>query len=160
MGNKSTSNLTNVQEGDSQPNAVDLRLDKVYSISNEVFEISNTHKKHRKTTVVQPDDEGYYNLEVGHYEITMENIVTIGENEAGMVITRSSLNRNGCFLTYGLFDSGYSGLIAGMLHVNCGPIRIQKGTRIGQFLCFDSESLQLYTGDYGLEKSFDKARYS
>ena len=34
MGPKSRSRLTNVQEGDVQPNAVDLRLDKVFKIKN------------------------------------------------------------------------------------------------------------------------------
>jgi len=39
LGPNSRSTLTNVQEGDSQPNAVDLRLDKVFKILPTVFEI-------------------------------------------------------------------------------------------------------------------------
>ena len=39
--------LTNVQEGDSQPNAVDLRVDKIFKLKNEEFEISESYKKHR-----------------------------------------------------------------------------------------------------------------
>ena len=37
--------LTNVQEGDSQPNAVDLRVDKIFKLRNEEFEISESYKK-------------------------------------------------------------------------------------------------------------------
>ena len=146
-----------VQEGDSQPNAVDLRLDKVYKIKENLFEISNELKKHRGTDYeLQPDRNGYFFLEPGHYEVVMENIVHVGESEAGWVITRSTLNRNGLFLTSGLYDSGYHGVMAGVLHVTVGPARIKKGTRIGQYLSFDAESLSSYDGDYGINKDHDK----
>lgn len=157
LGPNSKSTLTNVQEGDSQPNAVDLRLDRVYKIKEELFQLSNDEKKHRGTEYeVQPDREGYFFLSPGHYEVVMENIINVGENEAGWVITRSTLNRNGCFITSGLYDSGYHGVMAGVLHVSIGPARIKKGTRIGQYLSFDSESLSSYDGDYGVGKEHDK----
>ena len=146
-----------VQEGDSQPNAVDLRVDKIYKIKEEPFEISNDHKKHRGTDYeIQPDRDGYFFLQPGHYEVVMENIIRVGEGEAGWVITRSTLNRNGLFLTSGLYDSGYHGVMAGVLHVTIGPARIKKGTRIGQYLSFDAESLSSYDGDYGINKDHDK----
>ena len=70
MGKSSKSTLTNVKEGDVQPNAVDLRLDKVFQIKTDIFEISNEHKKHRGTELeVKPDPEGYFNLAPGHYEV-------------------------------------------------------------------------------------------
>jgi deoxycytidine triphosphate deaminase len=157
MGSNSRSALTNVYDGDSQPNAVDLRLGKVFKIRDEIFEISNEHKKHRGTEYeVLPDDEGYYFLEPGHYEVVMDNIIRVGENEAGWVITRSTLNRNGLFITSGLYDSGYHGALACVLHVMVGPAKIKKGTRIGQYLSFDAESLSMYDGDYGINKQHDK----
>lgn len=157
MGFDSRSSLTGVQEGDVQPNAVDLRLGKVFRISGEnVFEISNEHKKHRGTQEIFPDEEDYFNLEPGHYEVVMENIINVGENEAGWVITRSTLNRNGLFITSGLYDSGYHGVMAGVLHVSVGPARIKKGTRVGQYLSFNSEALHKYDGDYGVGKEHDK----
>lgn len=157
LGPNSRSTLTNVQDGDSQPNAIDLRLDKIFKIKKQVFEISNEEKKHRGTDYeIQPDRTGYFFLEPGHYEVVMENIIRVGEGEAGWVITRSTLNRNGCFLTSGLYDSGYHGVMAGVLHVTIGPARIKKGTRIGQYLSFDAESLKMYDGDYGINKEHDK----
>ena len=157
LGKNSKSTLTNVQEGDSQPNAVDLRLDKVFKISKDVFEISNEHKKHRGTEYeLQPDRQGYFFLEPGDYEVVMENIINVGEGEAGWVITRSTFNRNGLFLTSGLYDSGYHGVMAGVLHVGIGPARIKKGTRIGQYLSFDAENVSTYDGDYGIGKEHDK----
>lgn len=156
LGPNSRSSLSNVQEGDSQPNAVDLRLGRVYKISDNVFEVSNDHKKHRGSEEIFPDGEGYYNLSIGSYEVVMENIINVGPNEAGWVITRSTLNRNGCYITSGLYDSGYHGVMAGVLHVTTGPARIKQGTRIGQYLSFDSESLSSYDGDYGINKDHDK----
>lgn len=152
LGENSRTTLTNVEDGDSQPNAIDLRLGKVFAINTDVFEISNDHKKHRGSTEVQPDAEGYYNLKPGSYEVVMENIIHVGENEAGWVITRSTLNRNGCFITSGLYDSKYHGAMAGVLHVSCGLAKIKCGTRIGQYISFDAEMLHGYAGDYGFNK--------
>jgi len=156
LSEKSKSSLTNVQSGDSQPNAADLRLGKVFKILPTLFVISEEHKQHRTTEELIPDQDGYYFLHPGSYEVVMENIITVGENEAGWVITRSSLNRNGCFLTSGLYDSGYSGVMAGVLHVAGGPTKIQKGTRIGQYLNFDAEMLSKYEGSYGSNSEHDK----
>jgi len=153
MGRNSRSTLTEVAEGDSQPNAVDLRLGKVFKINDSLFEVSNEHKQHRGSFEMKVDPEGYYNLPVGQYEVVMENIIHVGEGEAGWVITRSTLNRNGCFLTSGLYDSGYRGPMMGVLHVTAGPARIKQGTRIGQYLSFDAESLHLYDGSYGFDQT-------
>jgi len=84
----------------------------------------------------------------------------VGEGEAGWVITRSTLNRNGCFITSGLYDAGYRGVMAGVLHVTVDTARIKKGTRIGQYLSFDAETLHLYNGSYGLGKAHDETHYN
>ena len=147
--------LSKVQPGDSQPNAVDLRVDKIFKLRNEEFEISESYKKHRGSVEVTPTD-GYFQLEPGTYEIIMENIVNIPEGYAGWVITRSTLNRNGLVITSGLYDSGYNGVMAGCLHVEHGPAKIEKGSRVGQFLLFEAETLSMYDGDYGIGKEHDK----
>jgi deoxycytidine triphosphate deaminase len=156
LGPSSKSTLTNVQDGDSQANAIDLRLDKVFRILPNLFEITNDHKKHRGSEEILPDAEDFYTLSPGSYEIVMENIIHVGEGEAGWVITRSTLNRNGCFITSGLYDSGYHGVMAGVLHITVGDVRIKKGTRVGQYLSFNAEALSLYDGDYGISKEHDK----
>ena len=150
------SKLTNVHEVDVQPNAVDLRLGKVFKIKNETFALSEDYKVHRGSEELLPNEEGFWTLEPGTYEVVMENIIEIGEGEAGWVITRSTLNRNGVFLTSGLYDSGYHGVMAGAMHVTTGPLTIRKNTRIGQFLLFKAESLNKYDGSYGLNKEHDK----
>ena len=153
MGKGSTSSLSNGQEGDIQPNATDLRLDRVFKINTQLFTLCNDLKDHRGSVEIQPDTESYFNLTEGHYEVVMENTISVGEGEAGWVITRSTLNRNGLFLTSGLYDSGYSGPMMAVLHVNCGAARIKKGTRVGQYISFDAEMLHAYDGSYGFDRS-------
>jgi dUTP pyrophosphatase len=163
LGPNSRSTLTNVQEGDSQPNAVDLRLDKVFKILPTVFEISNDHKKHRQTEEVLPDEGGYFNLEPSSYEVVMENIISVGSGDAGWIKVRSTLNRASCHVQSGIFDAGYHGVVAACLHVNTGLARIKKGTRIAQFVLFNAETLHLYSGSYGFgadgKPKADEAKY-
>lgn len=160
MGPQSKSSLTNTQEGDVQPNAVDLRLDKMFKIKHDsMFRISEDQKEHRGTVEMKPDSFGYFHLDGGEsYEVIMENIIRVGEGEAGWVITRSTLNRNGLYLTSGLYDTGYHGVMAGVIHNCSGQARIKRGTRIGQYLSFEAEALHNYDGDYGLGKDHD-AKY-
>jgi deoxycytidine triphosphate deaminase len=156
MGSNSGSKLSNVQEGDVQPNAVDLRINKVFKINNREFFIDENRKGHRGSEEMHPDAEGYWQLAKGTYEVIMENNIVVGSNEAGWVITRSTLNRNGVFLTSGLYDSGYDGCMAGAMHIHCGRVKIKRGTRIGQYLSFDAEALHSYDGDYGHGKVHDE----
>lgn len=145
--------LTGVKEGDFQPNAVDLRLDKVFIIHKNIFVIDNDTKQHRGSTEVIPDQDGWYALAPGSYEVIMENKIVVPEGEAGWVITRSTLNRNDVFITSGLYDSGYgksgAAVMAGVLHVGTENMKIKQGTRIGQYICVKSETQHLYDGDYG-----------
>jgi deoxycytidine triphosphate deaminase len=157
---KTKSDLTKVEVIDIQPNAVDLRLDKVFAIKPVLFTIGEEsgkeQKNHRGSQEMYPDSQGYFYLAPGSYEVVMENIINVGDGEAGWVITRSTFNRNGIFITSGLYDTGYNGVMAGALHVTSAPAKIKKGTRIGQFLLFKSESLKQYDGDYGIGKEHDR----
>tara|TARA_R100001163_G_scaffold65025_1_gene60808 strand:- start:228 stop:746 length:519 start_codon:yes stop_codon:yes gene_type:complete len=155
--NRSSSDLSEFDISQVQPNAIDLKVDKIFSIDSNTFSISESGKVHRGSTgPKQVDDDGYWRLEVGTYEIIMEGEITIGPDEAGFVITRSTLNRNGLFITSGLYDSGYSGVMAGALHVGVGVARIQRGTRVGQFLLFKAEALNQYDGNYGSGSQHDQ----
>lgn len=165
LGSSSTTKVTAVQQQDIQPNAVDVRLDRVFKINDDVFEITNESKKHRTTTELFPDEEGFFNLTLGQYDVIMENTVQVGEGEAGWVVIRSTLLRNGLLLNSGIFDAGFFGTIGGVMHVTVGPARIKKGTRIGQYISFAAESLHTYSGDYGLNadgtsKAMEAAKYA
>lgn len=159
------SKLTNVQRGDQQPNAVDLRVAKVFRILSETFHLSETKKVHRGSVEMElmhiidkdtGESEPYWYLEPGSYEVIMENQIDVAAGEAGFVITRSTLIRNGVFLTSGLYDSGYKGVMAAVMHVRCGSMRLGVGTRIGQYLSFTAQTASLYTGSYGHGTEDDK----
>ena len=121
----SESELSVYEPDQVQPNAIDLKVDKIFTIESTKFTISEEQKVHRGSTELVPDNNGFWHLETGVYEIIMEGEITIGPNEAGFVITRSTLNRNGLFITSGLYDSGYSGVMAVALHVHCCVAGIQ-----------------------------------
>lgn len=155
-GPNSNTKLTNVLDEDIQPNAVDLRVGKILMIRPSTFSISEEEKSHRGSVELQPDRQGWITLKEGHYEVVMENTIEVGEAEAGWVITRSTLNRNGVFITSGLYDTGYKGVVAAAMHVTCGPMRIKLGTRVAQYVSFNAESLYNYNGSYGLGKEHDE----
>jgi len=139
-----------------QPNAIDLRLNKVFRfVPDSVFELTEDGKQHRKTVEVRPTDAGIYVLREGAYEISFEGEVTVGPDEAGIVVTRSTLIRNGLLVASGLYDSGYKGPLGAGLHIGGGMARIAKGARIGQFLVWKAESLFEYDGSYGTGKPHD-----
>ena len=150
------STLSEYLFGDVQPNAIDVRMDRVYSISDHAFILDEDKKVHREITELTTDVNGYYVLDIGVYSVTMAGRISIDENEAGWIITRSTLNRNGCHLTTGLYDSGYEGPMVATLHVTCGPAKIKKNARVGQFLIFDAESVGKYDGDYAKNKVHSK----
>lgn len=132
-----------------QPNATDLRLKKVFSIRCSEFVLSDTEKVHRESLEFKPKD-GWWTLFPGAYVIQLGDIVSIAEGECGFVIPRSTLNRNGVFITSGLYDSGYTGAMSACMHVTTDIFKVRYDTRVAQFLLFKSESLKSYDGSYGL----------
>jgi deoxycytidine triphosphate deaminase len=162
----SNSSYSILRKEDIQPNAIDLRIDKVFRImGNKIFKLDEDTKEHRdtmpyKATIpkaygLEESPDGYFDMAPGHYEVIMEGTIHMAEGEAGFIIPRSTLNRNGVFMTTGLYDSGYNGVMASVMHVTCGDFVVKRGTRVAQFLLFKAESLHMYDGDYGLDKLHD-----
>ena len=82
----------------------------------------------------------------------MSNItVDLPTGVACELIIRSTFNRNGIFLTSGLYDSGYQGPIGFAVHNRSGKAKIGVGTRIGQIKFVASDSNELYAGGYNHE---------
>lgn len=151
-GNSSSSSITNIDEPCISPNAVDLRVQKIFRLEPTLFVIDEEQKIHREKKECVVQEDGYWTLNPGTYEVLFDHNIKVGEGEAGWVITRSTLNRNGVFITSGLYDSGYDGPMMGALHVNGGPMSIKPGTRIGQYLSFRAQNLHLYSGSYGFDE--------
>lgn len=140
---------------DVQPNAVDLKVEKIYILNQEVFVLSEGIKQHRgikeHPTRIFNNESDWWCLQPGYYQVLFKNKVNIGSSEAGLVISRSTLIRNGVYLLSGLYDSGYEGEMVGGLHVTTSPFFLKKGTRLGQYLVLESNSLKNYDGDYGVK---------
>lgn len=153
--NRATSSLSEIDEDSIQPNAIDLRLDRVFRME-DIFKLDEEGKVHRKKTeLLLSSDNEWHKLTPGTYEITFKGIISMGPDEAGYVITRSTLNRNGVFITSGLYDSGYEGSMAACLHVHGGEFWVKPGTRLGQFILWKSQAVSSYDGDYGVGKQMD-----
>lgn len=164
----SNSILMQFKPEDVQPNAIDLRVDKVFtfnrSITQQFVLLANNNKTHfskyEMTTLSNQHFKEGWELQGGNcYEIVMQGQISVGQDEAGFVITRSTLNRNGLFITSGLYDSNYTGVMAGMLHVNSPvdtTVYIERGAAVAQFLLFKAEALKQYAGSYGMGSDHDK----
>lgn len=150
----SKSFITGLDDECIQPNAGEVRAGKILRVDlNSPFEISDDHKVMRKVEEVPIDDEGYWNLGEGVYEVVYAfDEIYIAEGEAGWIIGRSSYGRCGITLESSLFDSGFrSKTAAGRLIVRGnGGCRIKHNTRIGQFILVKSETLKMYDGSWGL----------
>lgn len=147
----SNSALSTFTDSQIQPNAIDLRIDRVFALVDTPFIISDDEKQHREKREIHPNLDGYFRLAPDiTYEVTFEGTIKMGADEAGFVITRSTLNRNGLFFTSGLYDSGYIGAMAAALHVSGGMSFIKKGTRVAQFLLWKAQALHEYDGSYGI----------
>jgi len=158
-GNVTRSRIGNMMVDGIQPNAYDIRLNAVYGFADDSpMILTEQSKTHRETfpwpvTVHADTGEEFFVLPPGVYDCLAEENITVAEGEAGFIITRSSLNRNGVTAHSGLYDSGYDGPVGFILKVEGGPVRIARGTRVAQLLMFDAETLHSYDGDYNQQFS-------
>jgi deoxycytidine triphosphate deaminase len=153
-----------INAGQIQPNAIDLRLARIFKIEPTPFIITEDERVHRRTTEIRPDEDGNLVLDHGKYDVLFEEHVRIAEGEAGWLIARSSLNRNAVFITSGLYDSGFDGQIGGVMHVGLGGMITRPYTRLAQLIIAKAETAALYAGSYGIQADgslsvVDAARY-
>ena len=138
-----------------QPNAIDFTLDKLFSINYQnTFIISEEGKQMRggDERIAVPDrasGEEFWLLSGSTVYDGMSNIIVdLPEGVACELIIRSTLNRNGLFLTSGLYDSGFKGHIGFAIHNRSGDAKIGVGTRVGQIKFVASDSAGVYAGGY------------
>jgi dUTP pyrophosphatase len=143
-------------EGDVQPNAIDVRVLGIKQITSGLFVLSNEGKKPRGTRdlkLYERPDGLWWRLNEGSYEVLLDGDITIGKTEAGIIVPRSTLIRNGVYLHSGLYDSGYHGPMVASLQVTEGLFDLKYHTRIGQMLIFEAEALNQYNGSYQVSKT-------
>jgi len=137
-----------------QPNAIDFDCITLMELNTEspafLSERSKVLRTHKEVPLVVTDAGSYWTLKSGcRYDFTSSFHVKLGQGVAAELIIRSTLNRCGVFLTSGLYDSGYEGMVAGVLHVTAGDFNLAPGTRIGQLKLIRSDaSGRNYAGGY------------
>jgi deoxycytidine triphosphate deaminase len=153
--------ITGIQDAETQiqPNAIDFTLDTLFGVNeSNPFVISEGGKQMRGGFKMEPILDRSSQLDVWHIEKGsydgMSNVyVDLPEGVAAMTVIRSTFNRNGIFLTSGLYDSGYKGHIGFMLHNTCsGLTKIATGTRVGQLMLVSSDSAKMYEGGWNHEQ--------
>lgn len=150
---------TTIDEWNNQkfisPNAIDFTLDRLFNISYTPFHISEEGKKMRggeEITPIVPRAESspnYWKLDADTVYDGMSNAyLNIPEGVAAMLIVRSTFNRNGIFITSGLWDSGYVGHVGFAIHNRSAEAYITPGTRVGQIIFVSSDNAGVYAGGW------------
>lgn len=159
-----------------QPNAVDITADHVHVFTQNTLRsyengdvsiedlnrmtLSESTKIMRKQEPLQPiaspetNYVPFWHIEGNSCVDVMTNFhVTVPAGAVAMLIARSTLARNGLFISSGLYDSGFDNYVGFMLH-NRGPRAfIAPGTRIGQLYFVAAEvSGMMYQGQYNANK--------
>lgn len=140
-----------------QPNAIDFTLDNIYTINHNNICTISEQKSERQMRGGDPlavssmteDGREWYTLSAHESYDCLSNVyVDLPEGVACKLIIRSTFNRNGFFLTSGLYDSGYQGHIGFVLHNRSGLAHIQRHVRVGQIEFYASDSAGRYSGGW------------
>lgn len=140
-----------------QPNAIDFTVDDLYHIGHHDLCVISEDKSERQMRSSAPVDVSHVGEDGREWWTLSPNMVYDGlskiyvdlpEGIACSLIIRSTFNRNGMFLTSGLYDSGYQGRIGFALHNRSGMAQIQRGVRVGQILFMPSDAAKMYAGGW------------
>ena len=154
------------QDVQVQPNAIDFTLDKAYSVLHRPFCIAldrngNEEKWMRGGEELQtfdshlsPAHAPVWTIDGGDMiDCLSDMYVEVPDDVAVMLVPRSSITRNGLFLTCGLYDTGFKGHLGFLLHNRhkqkafLGP-----GIRVGQCMFVAADSVGQYAGGWNHEK--------
>lgn len=151
----------NISEDNIQPNGIDFTVDALYQLDplKRSFELSPTGKTHATWEPVQLLDFYHKDDKQRHpswflepqsmYDFQSDMRVTLpAEGVSALLVTRSTLNRNGLVLTSGWYDSGFDGQISALIKTSQVRATIAKGTRIGQIIFMESDAAKEYDGQY------------
>lgn len=140
-----------------QPNGVDLKVSEIWKIPEDG--IVTIHGKERKIEPekmkIQPEQDGFYYLPKGTYELRIANKVNIPNNAVGLIFPRSTFNRFGIMKSEtAIWDSGYSGWGTQTVRVTVKEARVHKDEYWFQFVLLNltKETEHLYEGHWQGEK--------
>jgi dUTP pyrophosphatase len=140
-----------IQDEQLQPNGFDITLrDLAGLLTPGRIETDNSRRSISTLAIIEPDEEGMYELKPGPYVVTFNEIVNLPKDIMALGKPRSSLLRCGVAIHNAVWDAGYSGRSQALLMVyNPSGFCVQKNARVLQliFLRLDSET-EGYKGIY------------
>jgi len=138
-----------------QPSGFDLSLDSVEAyLGGGAVDFSNKERVIAETRPIEPDNDGWINLEKGVYKVVYNEVVKMPMNVAAIARTRSTLLRNGAEVGTAVWDPGYEGRSSSMLTVhNSHGLRLKKDARVAQLIFFETGDVEKgYSGVYQKER--------
>ncbi len=139
------------------PNGVDLKVSEIWKLPEEG--VVTIYGKERTITPekmkIDVDDDGFYYLPKGTYEIRIANKVNIPKHAVGLLFPRSTFNRFGVIKSESaVWDSGYSGYGTQTVRITVQELRVHKDEFWFQMMFFDTkgEVQQTYEGHWQGEK--------
>ena len=157
LGKEVAKYIENPPDVKINPNGVDLRASEVWRIPEEgTVTVKGKERKIEPGKIkIVPDEDGFYSLKKGTYEIRIANKITIPDTAVGFLYPRTTLNRFGIIKSEtGLWDSGYSGYGTQTIHVSVNNFKIDKDEFWFQmmFMEMKNKTDQLYEGHWQGEK--------
>ncbi|MBW8001675.1 MAG: hypothetical protein FVQ80_06595 [Planctomycetes bacterium] len=141
-----------LEDGQIQPNGVDVRLKNIELIGDTSFQLFVGKTKHGSRTQVKKlnmNGTDAFRVFPGRaFNVECYERVDLPCGVAACVYTRSTLNRNGLLVGCGLYDSGFSGPVSFTFYPFSNGI-LEVGVRVAQVVFFKSEGEELYKGSYG-----------
>ena len=134
-----------------QPSGFDLSLESVEAyLGGGAVDFSNWERVIADTRTIEPDSDGWINLEKGVYKVVYNEVVKMPMNVAAIARTRSTLLRNGAEVGTAVWDPGYEGRSSSMLTVhNPHGLRLKKDARVAQLIFFETGDVEKgYSGVY------------
>ena len=138
-----------------QPSGFDLSLESVEAyLGGGTVDFSNRERVIADTKTIEPNSDGWINLEKGVYKVVYNEVVKMPLNVAAIARTRSTLLRNGAEVGTAVWDPGYEGRSSSMLTVhNPHGLRLKKDARVAQLIFFETGDVEKgYSGVYQKER--------
>ena len=139
-----------------QPNGFDLTVSKVFRFKTKgKIDFSNSEREIPECEEIKPkkenedEDYGWWHLEPGVYKIRTKEEVNIPNDLLGILFTRSSLLRIGCYTKHALIDSGFKGKLEFILKAGPNGIDLKENGRVCQVVFRKVKETEEYSGEYG-----------
>lgn len=116
-----------------------LLLDQRYHCARELVDIDGT--------INDVEFDNAIILAPGIYDVEFNEQINIPNGMMAQIFTRSTVNRGGNFITAGLYDAGYKGVLGAILHINI-PLAIEKNVRLAQIVFSEAQAGKVYEGIY------------